>query len=65
MAGGEGARVEFGEGLPGLQGTVGNIHLFQLSRTSYEGGGRQLAGGSRQPEESEEELDADEKDTGT
>ena len=55
---------EFREGLTGLRGTAGNSHLFQVSVTGSDGGGRQLAGGGGQPEKGSEELDADDEDPG-
>ena len=54
--GGGGAVGEFGEGLLGLQGTAGNSHLVQISGTGYDGGGRQLARGVRQPGKVSEEV---------
>ena len=51
MVGGGGAAGDFGEGLPGLQGTVGNRHIFQISGTGADGGGRKLAVSDSQIEE--------------
>ena len=53
---------DFGEGLPRLRGTAGNIHLVQVSGTVSDGGGRQLSGGVRQREKGLEELDTDHED---
>ena len=50
MAGGGGATGEFGEDLPGLQGTVGDCNIIKISGKGDDGGGRQLAGSGRQPE---------------
>ena len=46
-----GATGEFREGLPGLQGTVGNHNIVQISDRGADGGGLQLARSVRQPEE--------------
>ena len=50
-AGGGGAAGEFGEGLPGLRGTVGDCDTIQISGKGADGGGRQLNGSGRQPDE--------------
>ena len=46
-----GAVGAFGEGLPGLRGTVGDRDIVQLSEKGAGGGGQQLARSGRQPEE--------------
>ena len=64
MAGRGVAVGEFREGLPRLRGTSGNIHLVQVSGTVSDGGGRQLAGGVRQREKGQVDLDTDHEDPG-
>ena len=50
-AGVGGVTGDIGEGLPGLQGTVGNSNIVKISVTGADGRGRQLAGSSSQLEE--------------
>ena len=45
---GGGAAGDFIEGLPGLRGTSGSIHLVQVYGTGYDGGRRRLDGGGGQ-----------------
>ena len=55
---------DFVEGLPGLWGTAGDSHLFQLSGNGYDSGGQQLSGGGGKLKKISEELDVDDEDPG-
>ena len=51
MTGRGGSEVELGEGLPGLQGTVGDSNIVQIYGLGSDGGGQRLGGSGRQSEE--------------
>ena len=63
--GGRGDAGEWGEGLSGLRKTTRVGYLFQISGAGLDGGGQQLAGGGRQPEEGAEEFGTADKDPET